>query len=183
MGKKLDGLNKALSIIAQKSINGATLGESYEQFAAYYKEFDISVKLGTTDLLVGQPHHEALTANLAKVTSVTLDGDIVTVVADFEGMTSFVGGIGEHKYISLLFTTGEDSIVGIKYHTTPEAEAYAFTNSGANNDVDEAALNGGEAGDFVLFPVGENIVSTPKVFMLTKVRYAPRVITVRGVQS
>lgn len=183
MGRNLDGLNAALSIISQKNIKGVSIGDAYEKFNACYSQFDVEVKLGTTELLIGAPHAETLAGNIAKVESVELIDDVVTVVADFAGMTSFVGGAGDHKYISLIFTTGEDSIVGINYHTTPDAAAYAFTSEGLNNDVDEAAVNGGTAGDFVLFPMGELITATPKVFMLTKTGFAPKVITVRGVQA
>ena len=128
-------------------------------------------KLGT---VTNDINFAASTANQGAVT-VTQDGAAVTVTGDIGALNTFAStaGQGDHKWVGLAVDTGMSSIIGVEFNGVALTEA----------DVAEAASVGVGAGKFVLWIKADEVVSTAKVFTLSKAGKTDKTITVNCVDN
>jgi hypothetical protein len=105
------------------------------------------------------PSGEDIITNQSKVTAINIEDDIITVAASVSELIAFPSSNptqGTHKWVGMAITTGLPDITAIKYN------GYQLT----QDDVTEATIVGGSAGDIVMWLKCDEIVNTPKVFTL-----------------
>jgi hypothetical protein len=114
---------------------------------------------------------EDMSANQSKVESVTIEDNIITIVAPVDELLAYESSNpaqGTHKWVGILITTGLPNITAVKYNGSQLT----------GTDATEAATVGGSAGDIVMWLKCDEIVNTPKVFTLWASGYAEANFTV-----
>lgn len=112
-----------------------------------------------------------LAGNHAAVDSITYEDGIFTLVADISAMTAFESSNpvqGSHKWVGILITTGHSDILGVSYN------GYRLQ----ADDVTEAKAFGGADGDIILWLKCDEVIETPKTFVLTSPGYEEKTFTV-----
>lgn len=117
------------------------------------------------------PSGEEILLNQSKVSDISIEAGIITVVVDVDELVAFPSSNpqqGTHKWIGMEITTGLQDITAIKYNGTQLTTA----------DVDEATAVGSSAGDIVMWLKCDEIIENPKVFTLWASGYGEKSFTV-----
>jgi hypothetical protein len=122
--------------------------------------------------LIPNPTDPELVVNHSKVTEITCNNDLITIVVPLKELTAYPSSDpsqGTHKWLGLEIKTGLTSIVGITYNGS-----YVLN----EGDATEAVSVGCSVGSFVLYIKAEEIVEADRVITLSKPGYAGVSITI-----
>ncbi|OPZ85953.1 MAG: hypothetical protein BWY74_03775 [Firmicutes bacterium ADurb.Bin419] len=120
---------------------------------------------------IPSPSGEEFVLNQSKVSDISIEAGIITVVVDVDELVAFPRSNpqqGTHKWIGIEITSGLPDITAIKYNGTQLTSA----------DVDEATAVGSSAGDIVMWLKCDEIIENPKVFTLWASGYGEKSFTV-----
>lgn len=161
-GALITGLPIASNQANSTATTISALKDNFNDLLAKFKdagfmEFDVwNLSVAKAPITTeGQP----ITANQSEVSDVTIADGIIRVTVDTDELVEFESSAptqGTHKWVGILITTGLADITKIKYN------GYQLT----QDDVSEAAVVGGTAGDIIMWLKCDEITETPKLFTL-----------------
>jgi len=161
-GALITGLPIASNQANSTATTISALKDNFNDLLAKFKdagfmEFDVwNLSVAKAPITTeGQP----ITANQSEVNDVTIADGIIRVTVDTDELVEFESSAptqGTHKWVGILITTGLADITKIKYN------GYQLT----QDDVSEAAVVGGTAGDIIMWLKCDEITETPKLFTL-----------------
>jgi len=159
-GALITGLPIASNQANSTATTISALKDNFNDLLAKFKdagfmEFDVwNLSVAKAPITTeGQP----ITANQSEVNDVTIADGIIRVTVDTDELVEFESSAptqGTHKWVGILITTGLADITKIKYN------GYQLT----QDDVSEAAVVGGTAGDIIMWLKCDEITETPKLF-------------------
>ncbi|NCC88583.1 MAG: hypothetical protein EOM05_12110 [Clostridia bacterium] len=139
--------------------------------------YDISAKKATIDVSVleGVPKANQDACTISYSEGTTAGTGSVSILAAMDDMTAYLSsGTGTtKKWLGILVDTGESTIIGIDYYSTPTSAAGALGSA----DVSAAAAVGGAAGEFVIYIACEDVLAAPKTIKLSKAGKTDKSIT------
>lgn len=161
-GALITGLPIASNQANSTATTISALKDNFNDLLAKFKdagfmEFDVwNLSVAKAPITTeGQP----ITENQSAVSDVTIADGIIRVTVDTDELVEFESSAptqGTHKWVGILITTGLADITKIKYN------GYQLT----QDDVSEAAVVGGTAGDIIMWLKCDEITETPKLFTL-----------------
>ena len=172
-GASVTGLPSAANQAASTATNVAGVKDDLNALLIKLKDaglmkpdaWNVSVAKVSTSL------SEDMTTNQAKVESVTIENNVITVTAPVDELVAYASSNpahGTHKWVAILITTGLPDITAVKYNGSQLTSA----------DAAEAAAVGGQAGDIVMWLKCDEIVNQPKSFTLWSSGYPEATFTV-----
>jgi len=177
-GGSIEGFPGAANQAASSASTVAALKDDFNAVLVKLKEAGLMTPdtLNVTAALAPTPTEQVVATNNSKVSSVTLEDDVITILVDLEQLTpsqSSVPEQGIHKWLCLGIGTGLSAITEVKYNGAQLTSA----------DVAEATACGCSAGTFVLYVKAEVVAEEGKVFTLKADGYAEKSVSVAVVPA
>lgn len=160
-GASVTGLPSAVNQSSSSSTTVAGIKDDFNNLLKKLKDALIMTpdSWNVSVAKIPTPSGEDIITNQSKVTAINIEDDIITVAVSVSELIAFPSSNptqGTHKWVGMAITTGLPDITAIKYN------GYQLT----QDDVTEATIVGGSAGDIVMWLKCDEIVNTPKVFTL-----------------
>lgn len=172
-GGSIKGFPGAANQAASTATTVATLKDDLNAVLVKLKDAGLMTpdEFQVTAALAPTPTEDIVAANNGKVSSVTLEDDVISIRVDLEQLTPSASSDpaqGTHKWLCLGIGTGLSSITAVKYNGNPLTDA----------DVADATACGCSAGSFVLYVKAEVVAEEGKAFTLNADGYAEKTVSV-----